>query len=108
MGAAYTVASLAGHWECSEGVIRKLIASGQLQCFRVGALIRIRSEEVERFECSKSTQSSASEMGSPLSGEMPQESGTGTPYPRPIGLERKRKPANAGGSAIVHHGPWAA
>ncbi|WP_155262905.1 helix-turn-helix domain-containing protein [Sphingomonas segetis] len=57
---AYTVATLADAWECSEGVIRKLIATGELGCFRLGTLIRIPAEEVQRFEC-QSLPSSASE-----------------------------------------------
>lgn len=48
---AYTVASLADAWGCSEGVIRKAIANGELGCFRLGTLIRIPAEEVRRFEC---------------------------------------------------------
>jgi hypothetical protein len=35
------------------------------------------------------------------------ESGDVTPYPRPIALGRRRRHGNDGGSAIVHHGPWA-
>jgi excisionase family DNA binding protein len=64
---AYTVATLAEAWECSEGVIRKLIAHGELGCFRLGALIRIPAEEVERFEC-QNLPSSGSEARGPQSG----------------------------------------
>jgi excisionase family DNA binding protein len=52
MSRAFTVASLAAEWECSEGVIRKAIRDGELGCFRLGTLIRIPAEEVRRFECS--------------------------------------------------------
>jgi excisionase family DNA binding protein len=48
---AYTVANLAAEWQCSEGVIRKAIANGELGCFRLGTLIRIPEEEARRFEC---------------------------------------------------------
>lgn len=51
MSRAFTVATLAAEWECSEGVIRKAIADGELGCFRLGTLIRIPVEEVRRFEC---------------------------------------------------------
>jgi excisionase family DNA binding protein len=51
MSKAFTVAALAEEWECSEGVIRKMIADGRLACFRLGTLIRIPAEEVRRFEC---------------------------------------------------------
>jgi excisionase family DNA binding protein len=46
----YSVAKLAQRWECSEGLIYRLISSGALKCFRPGALIRIRAAEVERYE----------------------------------------------------------
>lgn len=48
---AYTVATLAAEWDCSEGAIRKLIAQERLGCFRIGTLIRIPVEEARRFEC---------------------------------------------------------
>ncbi len=41
MSRAFTVASLAREWECSEGAIRKRIATGEIGCFRIGTLIRI-------------------------------------------------------------------
>lgn len=41
---AHTVASLAAEWQCSEGVIRKAIATGELGCFRLGTLIRFPAE----------------------------------------------------------------
>jgi excisionase family DNA binding protein len=61
---AYTVASLAEAWRCSEGVIRKAINDGRLGCFRLGTLIRIPAEEVRRFEC-QNIQSSGSEADGP-------------------------------------------
>jgi len=48
----YTPATLAKKWECSERHVRNLITSGQLPSFRLGEkLLRIRGEEVEKFEC---------------------------------------------------------
>jgi len=48
----YTPATLADRWACSERHIRNLIASGELPSFRAGGkLLRIRGEEVEKFEC---------------------------------------------------------
>ncbi len=58
----YSVPQLAERWGCSEGLIRKLINTGELQCFRPGALIRISAAEVERYECQSSTASSASDL----------------------------------------------
>lgn len=104
---AYTVASLAQEWKCSEGVIRKLIVSGQLRCFRVGNLIRVRADEVERFEC-QNIASSAFETDTPSSGETEAESDTETPLRRPIASGRRQKQDNDGASATVHRGPWAA
>lgn len=104
---AYTVASLAKAWSCSEGVIRKAIASGDLHCFRLGTLIRIPAEEVARFEC-QNTPSNDSEPASPSSIETPQESDTESNY-RPatvLGLKRRQGGAGTQG-ATVHHGPWA-
>ncbi|WP_442980989.1 helix-turn-helix domain-containing protein [Rhizobium sp. T136] len=47
----FTPARLAERWECSERHVRNLISSGQLRCFRLGGkLIRIKEEDVERFE----------------------------------------------------------
>ena len=50
----YSVATLAARWGCSDDVVRRLIAEGHLQSFRVGDLIRVRAAEVERYECNGS------------------------------------------------------
>jgi excisionase family DNA binding protein len=48
----YTPAKLAERWECSERHIRNMLLSGELPYFRLGdKLLRIRSEDVEAFEC---------------------------------------------------------
>ncbi|MDK2756423.1 MAG: hypothetical protein KYX66_06775 [Blastomonas fulva] len=47
----FSVRSLADRWECSEGLIRKMIRNGTLQSFTIGTLIRIPVSEVERIEC---------------------------------------------------------
>ncbi len=105
----FSVRSLAERWSCSEGMIRKMIKDGTLQCFTIGTLIRIPVAEVERIECNppQNTPSKGSGEGSPLSGETKKASGTGPVSPPPIGSMPKRKPGNAGG-ATVHHGPWSA
>jgi excisionase family DNA binding protein len=86
---AYTVASLAEEWECSEGVIRKAIRDGELGCFRLGTLIRIPAEEVRRFEC-QNIPSSDSEADTPLSGET-SGGGTDASSKPAISLPRKRR-----------------
>jgi excisionase family DNA binding protein len=104
---AYTVASLAGEWECSEGVIRKLIADGRLAHFRVGILIRIPAEEVRRFEC-QNIPSNDSAAASQSSIETQQDDDIESAYEPPIALGLKRR-LGAGGrqGATVHRGPWA-
>lgn len=48
----FTPAKLAERWECSERHIRNMLLSGELPYFRLGdKLLRIRSEDVEAFEC---------------------------------------------------------
>ena len=47
---AFTVPSLASRWDCSEGLIRKMIDRGELRSFRLGILIRVPADEVERIE----------------------------------------------------------
>jgi excisionase family DNA binding protein len=103
---AYTVARLAAEWQCSEGVIRKAIADGRLGHFRLGTLIRIPAEEVERFEC-QNTRSSVSAAATQSSIETMRESATGSDFRRPtvLGLKRKRDGDGPLG-ATVHHGPW--
>jgi excisionase family DNA binding protein len=72
----FTPASLSQRWECSERHVRNLILSGQLPSFRVGGkLLRIRREDVERFECQTgdsqgSTESSASRSSGTESGHV--------------------------------------
>lgn len=69
-GTVHTVATLASHWGCGTDTVYALIHSGQLRAFRLGGkLLRIRAEEVERFECQdQATPSSASEAPMPSSG----------------------------------------
>src|SRR5690349_14005098 len=90
MSRAFTVASLAAEWECSEGVVRKLIANGELGCFRLGVLIRIPAEEVARFEC-QNLPSNASEADMQSLGAMPKGSGGAGSSKLPIAPQRKRR-----------------
>jgi excisionase family DNA binding protein len=105
---AYTVASLAAAWGCSEGVIRKAIHEGRLGCFRIGTLIRIPAEEVARFEC-QNTPSNDSGEATPSSTETPPDDDTESDYrPRTV-LGRKRRLGGDGPQgATVHRGPWGA
>jgi excisionase family DNA binding protein len=106
MARAYTVATLAEAWECSEGTIRKLIGDGELGCFRLGTLIRIPAEEVARFEC-QNIPSSGSEKATQSSIETPQDDDTGNDYEPTTVLGLKRKLGGDGRlGATVHPGPW--
>ncbi len=84
----YTVDSLAKRWGCSPGMIRKRIKSGEIRVFRLGALIRIPSAEVERFE-SLNTVTDVSAAEPPSSNTTATESDTGRSLMRPIGLRRR-------------------
>jgi excisionase family DNA binding protein len=103
MSKAYTVSSLAEHWDCSEGVIRKAIADGRLGCFRLGTLIRISPEEVARFEC-QTTQSSASGELGPSSITTRTGSVCAADYMPPIGREPRQRRADAGVRAATARG----
>jgi excisionase family DNA binding protein len=60
---------LADYWGCGTDTVYSLIHSGDLQAFRLGGrLLRIRPDEVERFECRKNTASNDTEAFSPSSG----------------------------------------
>lgn len=105
----FSVGQLADRWGCSEGLVRKLIRNGDLQCFRPGALIRISVEEVERYECQNHSQSRNLARASQSSGGKTAETARNvvvSDSPRQIGPAPKRKPASAGKGATIHHGPW--
>lgn len=105
MSRAYTVASLAQEWECSEGVIRKLIAAEQLRAFRIGALIRIPADEVERFEC-QNTASNDSAAASQSFTETQPETATESAYRPRTALGQKRRLGGDGRPETVLRGPW--
>jgi excisionase family DNA binding protein len=69
----YSVASLAEHWACGSDTVYSLIRSGELQAFKLGGkLLRIRSAEVERFEC-RNTACNDTGESSPLCGTKPDD-----------------------------------
>jgi excisionase family DNA binding protein len=47
----YSPETLATHWGCSSEKIRQMCRRGELGYFRLGKLIRIPANEVERVEC---------------------------------------------------------
>lgn len=48
--AAHRVADLAERWSCSAGHIYGMIHSGKLRSFKIGTLLRISADEVNRIE----------------------------------------------------------
>jgi excisionase family DNA binding protein len=92
----FTVETLAERWGCSTGAIRNRIRAGEIHCFRIGTLIRIPANEVEKIECPNML-SNGSEAGTPSYGTMRQAPAAGRGFTRAIGLERRPKPASHGG-----------
>ncbi|WP_352891478.1 helix-turn-helix domain-containing protein [Mesorhizobium sp. M0984] len=41
---------VAEYWSCSERSVRNLINAGKLGAFRVGKLLRVRAEDVQKYE----------------------------------------------------------
>ena len=99
----YSVPALANRWECSEGLIRKMIQRGELSSFRLGMLIRIPASEVEKIECHTASNDSGADL--PLSIEAT-ESASGEPSMPRIGRARKPRHADYGKQATIHRGPW--
>lgn len=46
----YTPDTLAQRWTCTPQHVRKLIRTNMLRAFRIGSLLRISADEVERYE----------------------------------------------------------
>jgi len=103
----FSVPSLAARWECSEGLIRKMIDRGEIQAFRLGTLIRIHVDEVDRVECQNLTPSSASEAPMLSSTETLMESDAAAVSTPKIGRARKPRHGGSGQEATIHRGPWA-
>lgn len=99
-----TVADLASRWQCGQSTVRSLIKRGELATFRIGTLIRIKADEVERFEC-QTTRCSDFGEDSPLSGEST-ESAADEPSTPQIDRARKPRHADYGKGATIHPGPW--
>lgn len=95
----FDVAGLAEHWGCGTDTVYTLVRSGDLPHFKLGGkLIRIRAEEVERYECRMSTPSNDTEASSPSHGS-PMVSATDTRLERLIAHQPKRPRAGSGKGA---------
>lgn len=65
--AAYSVAQLSKRWGVSDGHLYHLIKSGDLPSFKIGTLIRVKAEEVERIECASSCIGGNGPLSEPMS-----------------------------------------
>jgi hypothetical protein len=102
----FSVRSLAEHWGCSEGAIRKRIAEGSLRTFRIGALIRIAANEVERVEQCQNTPSNDLGEDGQSSGTPRTASGTASNLPRLTSRAPKLRLASDGDSPKEVRAPW--
>ena len=60
----YSPETLADRWGCSAEKVRLMYRAGELPGFRLGKLIRIPANEVERYECQTNTASQSTEGSS--------------------------------------------
>jgi excisionase family DNA binding protein len=101
----YSPQTLADRWGCGESTVRNLIRRNELATFRIGTLIRISAEEVERFEC-QNIRCNASEGDMPSSGTSKASEG-GELYTPQIDRARKPRPAAYGKQAMTARGQLA-
>ena len=62
----YSPETLADRWACSSEKVRQMCRRGDLSFFRLGKLIRIPANEVERVECQNTVSSSIEDNGASL------------------------------------------
>ena len=98
-GRIFDVATLAEHWACGTDTIYSLVRSGELAHFKLGGkLIRIRADEVERYECRTITHSQDTEKSLPSSGTRTDDA-TAIRLERLIAHPPKQQPARSGNGA---------
>lgn len=68
MSGPFTPQSLAERWACHPRTVRNLIRKGELRPFRIGALVRISMDEVERYEKCAANGSQGTAAPTPSSG----------------------------------------
>ena len=49
----FTVEEIAGRWSVSKAHVRRIIARGELQSFRMGRVVRVTPDALDRFEKEK-------------------------------------------------------
>ncbi|AUN31998.1 hypothetical protein C0V82_16345 [Niveispirillum cyanobacteriorum] len=84
MSKPFTPDTLAERWECSPRHIRDMINRGQLPAFRLGKLVRISAESVQRIEeCGLSNiGDTGAQLGSKKVG--PSAGPSGSPAPKVV------------------------
>lgn len=89
MGKPFTPEALADRWDCSAETIRQMIHRGELTGFRVGRMIRIPADAVEKHECAN-TELGGSMAASPSHGDS--KMGAGGGFALMHSRERQQKP----------------
>ena len=99
MARIFDVATLADHWGCGTDTVYSLVRSGDLQHFKLGGkLIRIRADEVERYECREITPLLDTETPSPSCGTRTDDA-TAIRLERLIGQPPKQRHESSGRTA---------
>lgn len=90
----YSPETLAERWGCSAEKIRRMYHDGELAGFRLGKLIRIPANEVERVECLNTPSDSTEESSS--CDTKTQEDGFASRLARQTGDSRRLAPVKSG------------
>lgn len=99
MAKVFDVVTLAEHWGCGTDTVYTLIRCGDLQHFKLGGkLIRIREDEVERYECRMNIASNDTATSSPSFGGRADDA-TDIRLERLIGRPPNPRPEASGKSA---------
>lgn len=101
----YSVATLAEHWGCGTDTVYALIKSGDLPAFKLGGkLLRVRHEEVERYECQSLLTPSNDTAESSRSSGTRMADAADIRLARQISHRPKQKPASSGSAAPLREG----
>jgi excisionase family DNA binding protein len=93
----YSPETLADRWGCSSEKIRRMYHDGELAGFRLGKLIRIPANEVERVECLTNTACESTEADSASSTQIRSEAEFESRLVRMTGGSRNLALVSSGG-----------
>lgn len=96
MAKPYSPESLADRWGCSAEKVRRMYHGGEIDGFRLGKLIRIPADAVERYEC-QNTGSLSTEESSASPTMSPDEAAFVSRLARMTGGSRNLALATSGG-----------